>query len=88
MVLIHFIRQEDTMDFDKIKKSARAFLISHTPDPAAAPQAPKRRQAARVSPMSPAQQKLYGSLTADKGFSIEDARRQFLPSKGASPSQD
>lgn len=69
------------MAFEEIKKNARAFLASRTPDPTA-PVKPSRRTAvARVSPMSSAQKKVYGSLTADKGFSVEDARRQFLSAR-------
>jgi hypothetical protein len=66
------------MAFEQIKKNARAFLTSRTPDPATPVKTSRLPAAARVSPMSSAQKKVYGSLTADRGFSVEDARRQFL----------
>lgn len=66
------------MDFEQIRKNARAFVTSDKPELPSTVRSSRRPAVARVSPMSPAQQKVYASLTADKGFSVEDARRQFL----------
>lgn len=77
------------MEYSSIKKNAVGFQTSHgtkaTSSASSAPEAPTVR--ARSTSMSPAQVKLYGSLTADQGFSLADARRQFLAAGNASGSK-
>jgi len=76
------------MDFDEVKKNARTFQVnSRLPSQPSATKTPARPVAARLSPMSAAQEKLYGSLTADNGFSVQDARRLFITDKPAAGSK-